>query len=82
MYLGSKLDTRHSHQLLCSAYMYDEVICPQVPPNPEAEDPEVWRREEQERIDSATPLTEEEITEKEALLQEVGSPLVASLLVG
>ena len=45
----------------------------QVPLNPEAEDPEAYRKEEQERIDSAMPLTEEETTEKEKLLQEVSS---------
>ena len=30
-----------------------------------------WQKEEQERIDSAQPLTEEEMAEKEKLLQEV-----------
>ena len=44
----------------------------QVPLNPEMEDPEAYRKEEQERIDTAEPLTEEETAEKERLLQEVG----------
>lgn len=43
----------------------------QVPLNPEVEDPEAFRKEEQERIDTAEPLTEEETAEKERLLQEV-----------
>ena len=51
---------------------------PQVPPNLEAEDPEAWQKEEQERIDSAMPLTEEEVTEKERLLQEVFPPFPSS----
>ena len=43
----------------------------QVPLNVEAEDPEEWRREEQEKIDTAEPLNEEEQQEKERLLNEV-----------
>ena len=63
------------------AWQCVDVTCTQVPPNPEAEDPEACRKEEQERIDSATPLTEEEMAEKEALLQEVGPGYLISHLV-
>lgn len=38
--------------------------------NYEAEDPEAWQKEEQERIDTAEPLSEEQTQEKERLLQE------------
>ena len=40
-----------------------------MPLNLEAENPEEWQKSEQEKIDSAEPLTEEQITEKEDLLQ-------------
>lgn len=43
----------------------------QAPPNYEEENPEEWQREEQEKIDSAEPLSEEELKEKEELLQAV-----------
>ena len=39
--------------------------------NLEVENPEEWQKEEQERIDSAEPLTEEQQQEKESLLKEV-----------
>ena len=38
--------------------------------NFEVENPEEWQREEQVRIDTADPLTEEQTQEKEKLLQE------------
>lgn len=41
-----------------------------MPLNLEAENPEEWQKEEQERIDTAEPLTEEQQQEKESLLQE------------
>jgi len=41
-----------------------------VPLNLEAENPEQWQKEEQEKIDSAEPLSEEQLQEKEALLQK------------
>lgn len=41
-----------------------------MPPNYEAQDPEAWQKEEQERIDTAEPLTEDQTQEKERLLQE------------
>ena len=40
-----------------------------VPLNLEAENPEEWQKSEQEKIDSSEPLTEEQTTEKEDLLQ-------------
>ena len=46
-------------------------VLSQVPLNVEAEDPEEWRREEQEKIDSSETLSEEEQQEKERLLNEV-----------
>jgi len=42
-----------------------------VPLNLDAENPEEWQKEEQERIDNAEPLTEEQQQEKESLLKEV-----------
>ena len=39
--------------------------------NLEAENPEEWQKEEQERIDIAEPLSEEQQQEKESLLQQV-----------
>ncbi len=39
--------------------------------NMEAEDPVGWQKEEQEKIDTAEPLTEEQQQQKEKLLQEV-----------
>ena len=39
--------------------------------NLEAENPEEWQKEEQERIDTAEPLSEEQQQEKESLLQQV-----------
>ena len=47
------------------------ILCPQVPLNLDVENPEEWQKEEQERIDSAEPLTEEQQQEKESLLKEV-----------
>ena len=41
-----------------------------VPLNLEVENPEEWQKEEQERIDTAEPLSEEQLQEKESLLQE------------
>ena len=46
-------------------------VCVQVPMNLEAENPEEWQKEEQERIDNAEPLSEEQQQEKESLLQQV-----------
>ena len=43
-----------------------------MPLNLDAEDPEEYQREEQEKIDNAEPLTEEQQQEKEKLLQQVG----------
>lgn len=40
-----------------------------MPLNLEAEDPEEWQKSEQEKIDTAEPLTEEQTAEKESLLQ-------------
>ena len=42
-----------------------------VPLNLDAEDTAGWQKEEQEKIDTAEPLTEEQQQEKERLLQEV-----------
>ena len=47
------------------------ILCPQVPLKLDVENPEEWQKEEQERIDSAEPLTEEQQQEKESLLKEV-----------
>lgn len=41
-----------------------------MPPNYEAPDPEAWQKEEQERIDNSEPLSDEQLQEKEGLLQE------------
>ena len=41
-----------------------------VPLNLDVENPEEWQKEEQERIDTAEPLGEEQQQEKESLLQE------------
>ncbi len=41
-----------------------------VPLNLEAENPEQWQKEEQEKIDTAEPLNEEQLQEKESLLQK------------
>ena len=38
----------------------------------DVEDPEEYQREEQEKIDTAEPLSEEQQQEKEKLLQQVG----------
>ena len=45
--------------------------CPQAVLNPDLPDPEEAQTQEQEQIDSAEPLTEEEVKEKEDLLQQV-----------
>ena len=71
---GSRLATRWSG----SCYLLPPMAwwcVVQVPLNPDAEDPEAYRKEEQETIDSALPLTEEETAEKEKLLQEVSLAL-------
>ena len=44
---------------------------PQAVLNPDLPDPEEAQTQEQEQIDSAEPLTEEEVKEKEDLLQQV-----------
>lgn len=75
---GNRLDIRSlSNLVICSCDMLLLLLVfSQVPLNPEVEDPEAFRKEEQERIDTAEPLTEEETAEKERLLQEVtSSPL-------
>lgn len=51
-------------------YAFRKSIHYKVPPNYEAEDPEAWQKEEQEKIDGAEPLSEEQTQEKEQLLQE------------
>lgn len=45
--------------------------CPQVPLNPELANPEETQSQEQEKIDTAEPLNEEQQKEKENLLQQV-----------
>ena len=40
--------------------------------NPELQDPEEALQQEQEAIDTAEPLSEEQVKEKEVLLEEVG----------
>ena len=52
---------------------------PQAVLNPDLPDPEEAQAQEQEQIDSAEPLTEEEGKEKEDLLQQVGQHLSPSL---
>lgn len=51
-------------------YAFRKSLGYKVPLNMEAEDPEEWRREEQEKIDTAEPLSEDEQQEKERLLNE------------
>ena len=41
-----------------------------MPLNLDVENPEAWQKEEQEKIDTAEPLNEEQLQEKESLLQE------------
>ena len=49
------------------------ITCFQVPRNPDLPKDEAitLQQEEQDKIDSAQPLTEEEIAEKESLLHQV-----------
>ena len=49
---------------------YRKSINYKVPINLEAENPEAWQKEEQEKIDTAEPLTEEQTAEKEGLFQK------------
>ena len=51
--------------------MYLHILCVQVPLNPEVANPEEYQSLEQEKIDSAEPLSEEQQKEKEELLQKV-----------
>ena len=52
-------------------YYYRKSIGYRVPLNPEVPDPEESQKEEQGKIDSAEPLSEEQQKEKEELLQQV-----------
>ena len=58
----------HSHSLSLS--LCRKSINYRVPLNLDVENPEEWQKEEQERIDTAEPLSEEQLQEKESLLQE------------
>ncbi|KAL5459816.1 hypothetical protein EMCRGX_G033193 [Ephydatia muelleri] len=51
-------------------YAFRKQILYKVPLNLDAEDPEEYQKEEQEKIDNAEPLTEEQQQEKEKLLQQ------------
>ncbi len=56
--------------LLTGGFCFRKSINYKVPPNYEVEDPEACQKEEQERIDSSEVLSEEQLQEKEGLLQE------------
>ena len=56
--------------LSLSLSLYRKSINYHVPLNLDVENPEEWQKEEQERIDTAEPLSEEQLQEKESLLQE------------
>ena len=51
-------------------FFYRKSINYRVPLNLDVENPEEWQKEEQERIDTAEPPSEEQLQEKESLLQE------------
>lgn len=52
-------------------YHYRKSIGYRVPLNPEIPDAEEAQKEEQEKIDSAEPLSDEQLKEKEDLMQQV-----------
>lgn len=56
---------------MCRACLSPTPLRPQAVLNPDLPDPEEAQTQEQEQIDSAEPLTEEEVKEKEDLLQQV-----------
>ena len=52
-------------------YFYRKSLSYRVPINPDLPDPATVQREEQEKIDNAEALGEEQLKEKEELLQQV-----------
>ena len=62
---GGKLYRNH----VLSSIHFRKSINYRVPLNVDVEDPEEWQKSEQEKIDTAEPLSEDQLAEKEKLLQ-------------
>ena len=65
----SQVQIRPPFTNVLSSYHFRKSINYRVPLNVDVEDPEEWQKTEQEKIDTAEPLSEDQLAEKEKLLQ-------------